>query len=239
MCRTLHIGSTPYSSRCSPKTAITSATGGRAPPRRGLPTSAPSVMEPPAFSRRPGDIRAGLLQNLVGLPELAKLALEVLDPCAHAARHTGAPAGVDLGLPNPASQRLGRAAEFARNRHQRRPPRSTTARALTNQTHRPLANLVRKHPAHPLLLHADPFLTRRSLRETPGRFTPPSRRRSRPGAATAPPSEVAAPAAPPPSTAAISTPPSAQTSRLGCLEEPRGGGRAPPAKPRCRSRHAS
>ena len=42
-------------------------------------------------------------------------------------------------------------------------------------------------------------------------------RRSRPGAATAPISEVSAPAAPPRSLSPISTPPSALICRLGCL----------------------
>jgi hypothetical protein len=57
MFRTLHIGSTPNSSRCSPMKPIISATGGRAPPARKC---------------------AGLLQDLVGLPQLANLALEFL-----------------------------------------------------------------------------------------------------------------------------------------------------------------
>jgi hypothetical protein len=123
-------------------------------------------MEPPASWRRLGEIRTGLLQDLVGLPELANLALEFLHPNARVGRHARAHAGVDPGHPDPTPQRLGRAADLARHRHQCRPLRSMTARALTNQTHRPLANLVGKLPALSLLFHDDPFLTRRSLRET-------------------------------------------------------------------------
>ena len=95
--RTRQIGSTPNRSRLSSINAIICGTGGRAPPRRGLLTSAPPVMEPPACWPRLGEIGARLLEDLVRLPQLADLALEILDPGLLLARRPGALARITGG----------------------------------------------------------------------------------------------------------------------------------------------
>src|SRR5262249_60574574 len=86
---------------------------------------------PSAVELRLGKIRAGLAQNLVGLAQLADLALERLDPLAIISGRAGPFALVALGLSHPTGQRLRRAADLGRDRYDRRPLRCVL-RAVLN-----------------------------------------------------------------------------------------------------------
>src|SRR6187549_4117016 len=74
-----------------------------------------------AVELRLGEIRAGQLQDLVGLAQLANLALEFLDALLLGCRRTRPCTAVALALANPPSQRLGRAADLRSDRLDRRP----------------------------------------------------------------------------------------------------------------------
>src|SRR5690606_13471798 len=63
----------------------------------------------------------GLAQDFVGLAQLADLALELLEALPLARRQTGTLALVSLRLLHPCGERLGRAADFGRDRDDRRP----------------------------------------------------------------------------------------------------------------------
>jgi len=82
-----------------------------------------------------------LPEDLVGLPELAHLALERLDPRALVSGWTGSLASIALGLSHPVAQRLARAADLSRNRVDRFPLRAMLALMVKNHPHRALANL--------------------------------------------------------------------------------------------------
>ena len=79
----------------------------------------PSRLEP-AIVLRLGEKRAGQLQDLVGLVQLAVLELQRLDALLLGCAQTLAQAAVTLALPDPAPQRLRRRTNLASNRHGRR-----------------------------------------------------------------------------------------------------------------------
>jgi hypothetical protein len=82
-----------------------------------------------------GEIRAGLAQDLVGLAQLAVLALQ---------RDAGFAAGISLGLVHPTAQRLGRTADLGRDRHDRCPLRGVLRSMLTHHPDSALTHLRRK-----------------------------------------------------------------------------------------------
>jgi hypothetical protein len=84
---------------------------------------------------RLGKIRGCLAQNLVGLAQLAVLALQRLDPVAIMRRGTGPQPLVALGPAHPAAQRLPRAAYLARNRVDRRPLRRVLRLMVEHHPH--------------------------------------------------------------------------------------------------------
>ena len=85
-----------------------------------------------------------LAQDLVGLPQLAVLPLQRLEPLALVRRRTRPDAAVALRLLHPLVQRLRRAADLARNRDDRRPARRMLALVIQHHPHRAGADLRRK-----------------------------------------------------------------------------------------------
>jgi hypothetical protein len=77
-----------------------------------------------AVELRLGEIRAGQLQDLVGLAQFAHLALEILDALLLDRRGARPHAAVALALAHPLAQRLARAADLGR-RSTRSPPTAT------------------------------------------------------------------------------------------------------------------
>jgi hypothetical protein len=69
----------------------------------------------------PRNTRSPCLQNLVGQPEFAVLALQGLQPGTFVGRQPGTVARVTFDLADPAAQRLGTAPELGRDRHDRWP----------------------------------------------------------------------------------------------------------------------
>ena len=98
------------------------STGGRAPPGQ-------NTLTPSARSHWPGAVCGSPTQRL--------------DP-VHAPRSLARLlAAISLGLPDPATQRLRRAADLGRDRADCRPLRATLPSALQHQPHRPVPNLKR------------------------------------------------------------------------------------------------
>src|SRR5690606_18310151 len=91
-----------------------------------------------AVELRLGKIRRCLAQDLVGLPQLAYLALERLHPRPLVRRQARAQPLVTLGPTHPVAQRLGRAPDLPGNRLDRRPLRTVRALVLQHHPHRPL-----------------------------------------------------------------------------------------------------
>src|SRR5271167_2092416 len=81
------------------------------------------IAMPPGGGIHAIKISRGLAKNLVGLAKLAVLTLQRLEPLPLVRRQSGPLALIALGLPNPQPQRLGRAADLAGNRRNRRPLR--------------------------------------------------------------------------------------------------------------------
>src|SRR3954454_10123836 len=100
--------------------AIMTGTGGRAPP---------------------GQNRRSPSQDLVGLPELAVLPLQGLDPLALVRGRPGPHAPISLGLANPVAQRLTRAADLGRDRADRAVLRVVLALVLQHHPHCAFADL--------------------------------------------------------------------------------------------------
>ena len=86
-------------------------------------------------------IRAGLAQDLVGLPQLAVLALQRTQLLRNVGGHAGALAAVNLGFLCPIVQRLRGTADLGRNRLHRCPARRILADMLQHHPHRALAHL--------------------------------------------------------------------------------------------------
>src|SRR5512132_1919337 len=82
----------------------------------------PSWLEP-AVELRLGKISRRLAQNFVRLPELSNFTLQRLDPLPLLARRTRTQPLIPLGLADPATQGLRRAADLRCNRSDRRPLR--------------------------------------------------------------------------------------------------------------------
>src|SRR4051794_566152 len=80
-------------------------------------------------------------QDLVRAPQLAVLALEVLDARRLRAAHAGPTAAIDLGLPHSLTQRLVRRPELPGDRDDRVPLRRVLALVLEHHPHRPLPPL--------------------------------------------------------------------------------------------------
>src|SRR5829696_7884703 len=120
-----------------------SAGPGRSAPRRNPRDARRSTRSSSerAVELRQGKIRARLAQDLVGLTQLAVLALQRLQLLGDFDRHAGTLAAVDLRLLHPLVQRLRRTADLLRDRHNRRPARGMLSGAIQYQPDRPLANL--------------------------------------------------------------------------------------------------
>ncbi len=117
----------------------------------------------PAFPERRRKICARLAQDLVGLPELAVLALQRLQLLGNICGNAGALAAVDFGLLDPVKQRVCRAADLGRNRLACRPARGVVplvipryAQSLRDQSDGALAHLggklVRRFACHGSIL---------------------------------------------------------------------------------------
>jgi hypothetical protein len=91
-----------------------------------------------------GEIRAGLAQDLVGLAQLAVLALQRFEALTLIGRDAGFAAGISLGLVHPTAQRLGRTADLGRDRHDRCPLRGVLRSMLTHHPDSALTHLRRK-----------------------------------------------------------------------------------------------
>src|SRR6476659_5297710 len=120
---TLQIGSTPCLSRYASTKLIMASIGGRAPP---------------------GQICAGLAQDLVGLAQLAVLALQRLQAFTIIRRNPGLLVLVGLSLVHPPPQRLCCAADLRRNRHDRCPLRGMLAPMFDYHPDGALPNFGRK-----------------------------------------------------------------------------------------------
>ena len=97
---------------------------------------------------------------LVGLAQFADLALELLDTLLLGCGRAGSCAAVALALAHPLAQRLGRAADLARDRLDRRPLRRVLLLGIKDHAHRTLLNLGGKLRRLP---HHGSILNRRSL----------------------------------------------------------------------------
>src|SRR3546814_3355730 len=106
-------------------TGIRAGTGGRAPP----PCPAGECLHSP----RGGKTGRRLAQDLVRLPELAVLPLQLLDPRPIRARRPRPRPLIALGLPHPPAQRLRRAADLAGNRADRSPLRAVQIGRATSE----------------------------------------------------------------------------------------------------------
>src|SRR3546814_9169608 len=93
-----------------------------------------SCVEPAVWLRR-GKIGRRLAQDLVRLPELAVLPLQLPDPRPIRARRPRPRPLIALGLPHPPAQRLRRAADLTGNRADRSPLRAVLARMLQHHPH--------------------------------------------------------------------------------------------------------
>src|SRR4029079_18361313 len=85
--------------------------------------------------------------------QLAVLALKRLQTFALVARDTGLAAAVDVGLLDPLIERLRRAADLGRNRHDRRPLRGVLAAMLDHHPDGTLRHLGRKLRGSSLIRH--------------------------------------------------------------------------------------
>src|SRR5690606_22470040 len=124
---------------CSTSTERSPAPGrsARLRRRRDAPRRTRSWLEA-AVELRLGEIRRCLAQDLVGLTQLAHLALERLHPRPLVRRQARAQPLVTLGPTHPVAQRLGRAPDLPGNRLDRRPLRTVRALVLQHHPHRPL-----------------------------------------------------------------------------------------------------
>jgi transposase InsO family protein len=93
-----------------------------------------------AVELRLGEIRRCLAKDLVRLAQPPDLALQRFDPLPVVACRTGPLALVALGLPDPAPQRLGSAADLRRDRADRRPLRGVLPGVFEHHPHRALAD---------------------------------------------------------------------------------------------------
>src|SRR5205085_11802500 len=118
-----------------------------------------------AVELRLGEIRAGQLQDLVGLAQFANLALEFLDALLLGSGRAWPGAAVALALAHPLAQRLGRAADLAGDRLDRRPLRRVLVLGIEDHAHRAIHNLGGKLRGLP---HVGSILNRRSLLEIRG-----------------------------------------------------------------------
>src|SRR5690606_4967703 len=91
-----------------------------------------------AVELRLGKIRRCLAQDLVGLPQLAYLALERLHPHPLVRRQARPQPLVTLGTAHPVAQRLGRAPDLPGNRLDRRPLRTVRVLMLEHHPYRSL-----------------------------------------------------------------------------------------------------
>ena len=94
-----------------------------------------------AVELRLGKICGGLPQDLIRAFQLSHFPLERLHTLALVRGQPGALARIARGLAHPLSQRLGGAAELARNRRHRRPRRRVLGDVLLEQPDGPLADL--------------------------------------------------------------------------------------------------
>ena len=92
-------------------------------------------MARPAVELRLGEICAGLAQDLVGLAQLAVLALQGVQLGGHVGGDAGAVAAVGLRLLDPLVQRLRRTADPGRDREDRLPARWVIALTLQQEPH--------------------------------------------------------------------------------------------------------
>ena len=92
-----------------------------------------------AVELRLGKVGRCLAQDLIGLPEFAVFPLQCLDPVTILRRLAGSRTAVTLGLPDPAPQRLRRAADLRRDRIDRFPLRGVVALMIQHQADSPLA----------------------------------------------------------------------------------------------------
>jgi hypothetical protein len=102
----------------------------------------------------------GQLQDLVGLAQLPHLALEFLDALLLGSSRAWSHAAVALALAHPLAQRLGRAADLAGNRLDRRPLRSVLVLGVEDHSRCALHDLGGKIRDLP---HDGSILNRRSL----------------------------------------------------------------------------
>ena len=112
-----------------------------------------------AVELRQGEIRTGQLQYLVGLAQLANLALELLDALLLNSGRACSRAAVTLALAHTFAQRLGRAADLARDRLDRRPLLRVLILGVEDHAYRTLLNLGGKLRGLP---HHGSILNRRS-----------------------------------------------------------------------------
>src|SRR6476661_8645631 len=94
-------------------------------------------------ARRARILRWRSSQDLVGLAQLAVLALQRLDPLALVRGRPGPQALVALGLPDPVTQGLARAADLGRDRLDGRVLRAVLALVVQHHPDRTLADLRR------------------------------------------------------------------------------------------------
>src|ERR1700677_206470 len=97
-----------------------------------------------AVELRLGKISASFAQDLVGLAKLAVLPLQRLELGGYVRGQARLAPAVALGPANPLMQRLGRAADLARNRDQRRPTRRMFMLVIQNHPHRAGSHLRRE-----------------------------------------------------------------------------------------------
>ena len=89
-------------------------------------------------------ISASLAQDLVGLAKLTVLPLQGLELGGHIRGQAKLAPAVSLGLADPLMQCLRRAADLARNRHQRRPTRRMFMLVIQNHPHSAGSHLRRE-----------------------------------------------------------------------------------------------
>src|SRR3954454_12159128 len=102
-----------------------------------------AIMAGPAVEVRHRKIRGRLAQDLVGLAQLAVLALQRSDAFLLGRGRAGAPALIALGLANPAAQGLRRAADLGGNRADRSRLRGVLALVVEHHPHRTGTDLRR------------------------------------------------------------------------------------------------
>src|SRR5680860_570267 len=94
-----------------------------------------------AVEARPEKSR-GCLQDLIGAPEFAVLALEFLDARPLLCRHPGAQSSICLCLAHPFAQRLGGHAQLRRHRADRRPLGVVLSFVFKDHPHGPLPDFT-------------------------------------------------------------------------------------------------